>query len=41
MNRSRFEGKVLGPGQYAMKLLESAERHIVQIYYVDNYKLER
>jgi len=36
----RIEGKVLGPGQYVMKLLDSADRHIVQIYDVDNAKLE-
>jgi hypothetical protein len=36
----RIEGKVLEPGQYEMKLLESADRHIVQIYDVDNSKLE-
>ncbi len=36
----RIEGKVLGPGQYVMKLLESADRHLVEIYDVDNSKLE-
>jgi hypothetical protein len=36
----KIEGKVLGPGQYVMKLLESADRHIVQIYDVDDSKLE-
>lgn len=36
----QIEGKVLAPGQYVMKLLESADRHIVQIYDVDHSKLE-
>lgn len=36
----QIEGKVLAPGQYVMKLLESADRHIVQIYDVDDSKLE-
>ena len=36
----QIDGKVLAPGQYVMKLLESADRHIVQIYDVDDSKLE-
>jgi hypothetical protein len=36
----QIQGKVLEPGQYVMKLLESADRHIVQIYDVDDSKLE-
>jgi hypothetical protein len=36
----QIEGKVLAPGQYVMKLRESADRHIVQIYDVDDSKLE-
>src|ERR1700761_2505339 len=36
----QIDGKVLAPGQYVMKLLESADRHIVQVYDVDGSKLE-
>jgi hypothetical protein len=36
----QIQGKVLAPGQYVMKLLDSPDRHIVQIYDVDQVKLE-
>ena len=36
----QIQGKVLEPGQYVMKLLDSADRHIVQIYDLDKPKLE-
>jgi hypothetical protein len=36
----QIQGKLLEPGQYVMTLLDSADRHIVQIYDVDNAKLE-
>jgi hypothetical protein len=36
----QIEGKVLEPGQYVMKLLDSADRHVVQIYNFDTAALE-
>lgn len=36
----QIQGKVLEPGQYVMKLLDSADRHIVQIYDLDKPRLE-
>ena len=36
----QIEGKVLEPGQYVMKLLNSSDRHVVQIYDMDEAKLE-
>jgi hypothetical protein len=38
--RIQIEGKVLEPGQYVMKLLDSADRHVVQIYNFDTAALE-
>jgi hypothetical protein len=36
----QIEGKVLEPGQYVMKLVDSFDRHIVQIFDIDEAKLE-
>jgi hypothetical protein len=36
----QIQGKVLQPGQYIMKLLDTADRHVVQIYDADDSKLE-
>ncbi len=36
----QIEGKVLEPGQHVMKLLDSADRHVVQIYNFDTATLE-
>lgn len=36
----QIEGKVLEPGQYVLKLLDSSDRHIVQIFDIGEAKLE-
>jgi hypothetical protein len=36
----QIDGKVLEPGQYVMKLFDSADRHIVQIFDIGDAKLE-
>lgn len=36
----QIEGKVLEPGQYVIKLFDSADRHIVQIFDIGEAKLE-
>ena len=40
-NPIQIQGKVLGPGQYVLRLLDSpSDRNIVQIYDADETKLE-
>jgi hypothetical protein len=35
-----IEGKVLQPGQYVMRLLDSSDRHILQVFDVNQAKVE-